>query len=167
MILKMKFGKKLWHAALMATIALAAAGLQACANDDDNEGDEYPYEILGDWTATLQNITVTVEGLESETTVNEHPEHILNIKPNGEIISQVRNTENGQWETEYRGAWAYNPYYSALVIAPTEDERLVYYVRSVDATSLVLVSSEQSETEDGTPCTIGYATLYIHPQQAN
>ena len=153
--------RRLLRYAAMFVAAIAMMSLtQACSNDDDNNGEEYPVTILGNWTATEQTITTNIDGLEPSTTVNDHPEHQLRIKSNGEIVSEVRDVENGQWKTEYRGAWAYSAYYQALVIAPNEEERLVYYVQFSGNDKMLLVSNENSVTEDGVPCILGIATIY-------
>lgn len=152
------------HAALTVVAFAAWAGLGACTDDDDDDGEEFPTEMLGSWEATRQSITMNVEGLEPETTYNENPRHRLNIRADFTIESQSIDPQNGTWVRDYLGQWAYNSYYGILVVAPSEDERLVYNVASLDNSRMVLVYTENGETPEGTPCVYSYATSYRRMQ---
>lgn len=152
------------HAALTVVALAACAGLGACTDDDDDDGEEFPTELLGSWEATRQSITMNVEGLEPETTYNENPRHRLNIRADFTIESQSIDPQNGTWVRDYLGQWAYNSYYGILVVAPSEDERLVYNVASLDNSRMVLVYTENGETPEGTPCVYSYATSYRRMQ---
>lgn len=152
------------HAALTVVALAACAGLGACTDDDDDDGEEFPTEMLGSWEATRQSITMNVEGLEPETTYNENPRHRLNIRADFTIESQSIDPQNGTWVRDYLGQWAYNSYYGILVVAPSEDERLVYNVASLDNSRMVLVYTENGETPEGTPCVYSYATSYRRMQ---
>lgn len=152
------------HAALTVVALAACAGLGACTDDDDDDGEEFPTEMLGSWEATRQSITMNVEGLEPETTYNENPRHRLNIRADFAIESQSIDPQNGTWVRDYLGQWAYNSYYGILVVAPSEDERLVYNVASLDNSRMVLVYTENGETPEGTPCVYSYATSYRRMQ---
>lgn len=152
------------HAALTVVALAACAGLGACTDDDDDDGEAFPTEMLGSWEATRQSITMNVEGLEPETTYNENPRHRLNIRADFTIESQSIDPQNGTWVRDYLGQWAYNSYYGILVVAPSEDERLVYNVASLDNSRMVLVYTENGETPEGTPCVYSYATSYRRMQ---
>ena len=152
------------HAALTVVALAACAGLGACTDDDDDDGEEFPTEMLGSWEATRQSITMNVEGLEPETTYNENQRHRLNIRADFTIESQSIDPQNGTWVRDYLGQWAYNSYYGILVVAPSEDERLVYNVASLDNSRMVLVYTENGETPEGTPCVYSYATSYRRMQ---
>lgn len=161
---KFSLSQLLRHAALTVTALAACAGLGSCTDDDDEDGEEFPTEILGSWEATRQSITVNVEGLEPETTYNENPQHRLNIRADFTIESLSIDPQNGSWVRDYLGQWAYNPYRDILIVAPSEDERLIYNVPSHDQNRLLLVHTEPGETPEGTPCVYSYATSYSRMQ---
>lgn len=149
--------------AIVMMAMVAGTGFQSCSDDEEPGATEYPSEILGSWEAKRQSITTKIDGQEPQTTYDEDPQHLLDIRTNGVIESYTREQPTDQWTSEYRGAWAYNDYYRALIIAPNEDERLIYYVHNLTADQLILVYSVDGTTDDGTACVTSYATAYTRP----
>lgn len=153
-------------ARVVASLLVAAAvatGLAACTDDDDNTDENpYPADLIGQWEAVEQTTTLKQEGLEDQVTTDNHPALRLYIHGNGIFETFKPDATTGQWATDIRGPWAYSSSNNVLVVAPTELTRLIYQVKGLTRSQLVLVETVQavSDDESAKPVVFVYRTVF-------